>query len=72
MPKATKTPVVKIGSVKDTEPVYDSLMHFLILFRSMDRQAAERFAKVVKQQRLSQHGPLGLAIAGVLGDFSPN
>ena len=59
------------ASISDSLPVYDALMDFLAMFRSMDRQAALEFSKIVQSRRLSQHGPVGMAIADVLMDFSP-
>lgn len=69
--KATKGFRFQIASIDDAAIVYDALSDFLLKFRSMDREAAVEFRRIVAANRLSQHGPLGLAVARVLVDFSP-
>jgi type I site-specific restriction endonuclease len=59
------------GSIEKAAPVYDALMDFLTKMRSMDRKAAIAFRKLVEQQHLTQHGPLGIAVADALIEFLP-
>ena len=59
------------GSISDAAFVYDALMDFLALFRSMDRPTALALRRIIEDSHLSQHGPIGVAVADVLVQFSP-
>ncbi len=61
----------KAGTLKDPIPAYDAIQDMLQIVRSLDRKASIELRGMLEERRLSQSGPLGMAIADTLISFIP-